>query len=100
MIGLLGTTLDTGRGPERWERWRPTVSLCQQETLVVDRLELLHDLKFTSLAQVITEDVRSISPETTVRPHVVSFENPWDLEKVYGSLYQFARQYPFDVDQE
>ncbi len=100
VIGLLGTTLDTGRGPERWERWRPTVSLCQQETLVVDRLELLHDLKFTSLAQVITEDVRSISPETTVRPHVVSFENPWDLEKVYGSLYQFARQYPFDVDQE
>src|SRR5439155_15931501 len=26
--------------------------------------------------------------------------NPRDLEKVYGSLYQFARQYPFDVDQE
>ena len=100
VIGLLGTTLDTGRGPERWERWRPTVSLCQQETLVVDRLELLHDLKFTSLAQIVAEDIRAVSPETTVRPHVVSFENPWDLEEVYGSLYQFARQYPFDVDQE
>ena len=100
VIGLLGTTLDTGVGPARWEKWRPTVSLCQQETLVIDRLELLHDLRFTSFAERLAEDIRAISPETTVRPHVVSFNNPWDLEEVYGSLYQFARQYPFDVDQE
>src|SRR6266498_2191735 len=100
VISLLGTTLDTGRGPERWEKWRPTVSLCQQETLVVHRLELLHGQKFSSLAQVIVEDIRSISPETTVRQHVVSHENPWDLEQVYGALYGFAKQYPFDLDRE
>jgi transcriptional regulatory protein RtcR len=100
VIGLLGRTLDTGVGPARWEKWRPTVSLCQQETLVIDRLELLHDSRFTSFAERLAEDIRAISPETTVRPHVVSFNNPWDLEEVYGSLYQFARQYPFDVDRE
>ncbi len=30
------------QGPKRWERWRPTVALCQQEDLLVDRLELLY----------------------------------------------------------
>ncbi|MGH9901856.1 MAG: RNA repair transcriptional activator RtcR family protein, partial [Pyrinomonadaceae bacterium] len=30
-ISLLGVALDAGRGPERWEKWRPTVALCQHE---------------------------------------------------------------------
>ena len=29
ILGLLGPSLDNGKGPERWERWRPSVSLCQ-----------------------------------------------------------------------
>ncbi len=37
-IGLLGPTLDRADGPGRWERWRPTVSLCQHEDRLVDRL--------------------------------------------------------------
>ncbi|MDH5639888.1 MAG: RNA repair transcriptional activator RtcR, partial [Nitrospira sp.] len=67
-------------------------------TLVIHRLELLHQQKFSSLAQAVTEDIRSVSPETTVHSHVVSFENPWDLEQVYGALYEFAKQYPFDTE--
>lgn len=94
VIGLLGTTLDTGRGPDRWEKWRPTVSLCQQDTLVIHRLELLYQQKFSSLAQAVAEDIRSVSPETTVRSHVIAFENPWNLEEVYGALHEFAKQYP------
>ncbi|HVJ61806.1 MAG TPA: RNA repair transcriptional activator RtcR family protein, partial [Tahibacter sp.] len=27
IIGFLGTQLDSGEGPGRWEKWRPTVSL-------------------------------------------------------------------------
>ena len=43
-FGFLGTTLDyAGKGSQRWEKWRPTVALCQQPDLVIDRLELLHD---------------------------------------------------------
>ena len=44
VIGFLGTQLDfAGKGSQRWEKWRPTVGLCQQEDLLVHRLELLHD---------------------------------------------------------
>ncbi|EGZ5007277.1 transcriptional regulator, partial [Salmonella enterica subsp. enterica serovar Enteritidis] len=35
-FGFVGTVLDyAGRGSQRWEKWRPTLCLCQQETLVV-----------------------------------------------------------------
>ncbi|HKY07055.1 MAG TPA: RNA repair transcriptional activator RtcR [Candidatus Binatia bacterium] len=100
VIGILGTTLDSGRGAGRWEKWRPTVALCQQDNFVVHRLELLYDKKFTILAKEIAADIASISPETAVQIHEMTFAHPWDLEEVYGSLYEFARHYPFDVDRE
>jgi transcriptional regulatory protein RtcR len=100
IIGLLGTVLDAGQRPDRWNKWRPTVSLCQQETLVVHRLEILYDERFSALGQIITADIHSVSPETTVRSHIVSVKNPWDLEEVYGALYEFAQQYPFDLEHE
>ncbi|MBM4297402.1 MAG: AAA family ATPase [Deltaproteobacteria bacterium] len=100
IIGLLGTTLDTGQGPKRWEKWRPTVALCQQDNFLVHRIELLYPARFASLLETVTDDIRLISPETTVRPHSLSFTNPWDLEEVYSELHAFARQYPFDLDRE
>ena len=100
VIGLLGTTLDTGFGAKRWEKWRPTLSLCQQDTFVVHRLELFYPIKFKSLLETVVEDIRSVSPETVVRPHLASSTNPWDLVEVYGELFEFARQYPFDEDRE
>ena len=51
VIGFLGVTLDQAkRGPSRWEKWRPTVSLCQHEDLLVDRLVLLYSERFKGLA--------------------------------------------------
>ena len=100
VLGLLGTQLDRGSGPRRWEEWRPTVSLCQHEDLLVDRLELIHDGKRTSLAGTVTSDISSISPETETRLHVVEFSDPWDFEEVYGALADFARRYKFAPDRE
>lgn len=100
MIGLLGTTLDTGSGPKRWEKWRPTVSLCQQENLVVHRLELLYPKRSKSLLDTVVDDIHSISPETTVRAHPLATANPWDLEEVYGELFEFAKRYSFDEERE
>ncbi|MBL8227605.1 MAG: sigma 54-interacting transcriptional regulator [Bryobacterales bacterium] len=99
-IGLLGTTLDAGRGPRRWENWRPTVALCRQPDLLVRRLELLYPPRYKALADGIREDVLTVSPETEVRLH--SFENPdpWDFEQVYGLLHDFAGSYPFDTESE
>jgi transcriptional regulatory protein RtcR len=100
VLGMLGTTLDQGKGPKRWEHWRPTVALCQHENLLVDRLELLHDRKFTALADVIKGDLSRVSPETSVRSHTIEFENPWALEEVYEGLFDFARAYDFRPEKE
>src|SRR4051794_2062884 len=100
IIGLLGPQLDSGKGPERWERWRPTVALFQQDDLAIDRLELLHDVKFTAPQEVIATDVKTVSPETAVRTHTVNFRDAWDFQDVYVGLHDFARVYPFNPDEE
>jgi transcriptional regulatory protein RtcR len=100
VIGLLGTTLDVGKGPSRWERWRPTVSLCQHEDLVISRLDLLYPRMATNLVQTLKEDIAATSPETTVVAHLVEIRDPWDFEEVYNALHDFAREYPFDTDRE
>ena len=99
-IGLLGTTLDAASGPRRWERWRPTVSLCQQEDVVVSRLELLHPPSHLSLAKVVGADVSTVSPETEVRLHPLPIADHWDFELVYAGLHDFARAYPFAPERE
>jgi transcriptional regulatory protein RtcR len=100
VIGLVGTTLDHGRGPERWERWRPTVSLCQCDDLLVHRFELLHDLRSTRLAEEIAGDLVAVSPETEVRRHTITLGDPWDFEQVYEALLDFTRGYAFEPDEE
>ncbi len=69
VIGFLGTTLDIGKQQNRWQRWRPTVALCQHEDFLVDRLELIH-------APALRRDWRSIcaatSPASRPRPKCAS----------------------------
>lgn len=100
-ISILGTSLDKrGRKGNRWDRWRPTVSLCQQEDLVLDRLELLFQSRHQGLADQVTEDIRTVSPETEVVHHYLDFEDPWDFEAVYSNLYDFSQQYQFKPEKE
>lgn len=101
VIGFLGTVLDSGKGPDRWEKWRPTVALCQHEDLLVDRLELLHPPdQHVSVARGVIDDIARISPETEVHGRSMELSNPWDLEEVYGALHDFARAYPFQLERE
>jgi len=99
-VGLLGPTLDQGKGPNRWDRWRPSVALCQHEDLLVGRFELLFQRRYTALAHTVTEDIRRVSPETEVVHHEIEFEDAWDLEEVYGALLDFARAYPWNPEKE
>lgn len=100
-IGLLGSTLDnTGKGIQRWERWRPTVSLCQQEDLLIDRFELLYQKEFEHILKQTCEDIRSVSSETEIIPHEISLDNPWDFEEVFAQLHDFALNYQFDQDND
>lgn len=100
VIGFLGSTLDQGRSPERWDRWRPTVSLCQHPELKVDRLDLIHGTPHAGLAARVIEDINEVSPDTRVKAHVIDFKDPWDFEEVYAGLHDFARGYAFDPDRE
>jgi transcriptional regulatory protein RtcR len=100
VIGLLGTSIDIGRKPDRWNSWRPTVAICRQPDLVIHRLELLHPGKQLALAKLLKSDIETVSPETEVRLHPFETEDPWDFENVYEALYSFARSYPFDTDRD
>jgi transcriptional regulatory protein RtcR len=100
VIGLLGTTLDMGKHPDRWQNWRPSVSLCRQPDLIVRRFELLHGKRDSSLAKTVRADIRTVSPETEVSQHEMEFSDPWDFEEVYETLFKFSRHYPFDTESE
>ena len=101
IISMLGTNLDRrGRGAKRWSSWRPTVSLCQHEDFVVDRLDLLLEARYQSLADQVTQDIAQISPETEVVQHLISQDDPWDFANVYSVLRAFADDYQFDIDRE
>ena len=100
VFGLLGTTLDAGAGPRRWERWRPTVALCGHDDLVVDRLELLVPRGAEALVKIVAADIAQISPETVVRTHPLAITDPWNLEQTYGALYDLVRGYDFASERE
>ena len=100
VIGLLGTMLDRGRGPERWNAWRPTVDVCRHDDLVIRRFELLYQTREKALAEVVIGDIRATSPETEVRSHIVDFGDPWDFGVVYGALHDFATAYRFEPERE
>lgn len=96
VIGFLGTQLDAGKR----RKWRPSVSLCLQEDFDVDRLELLHDRKFTRLAKSVKRDIEALAPETEVLLRQIDLSDPWDFQEVYGALFDFAQGYGFDEDGE
>lgn len=100
MIGLLGTMLDRGTFPNRWDKWRPSVDLFRHDDLVFDRFELLVERQFHKLAAVVKADIESLSPETTVVLHEVSFRDAWDFADVYGALRDFVDDYSFDEERE
>lgn len=100
VIGLLGSVLDQGFHQQRWEKWRPTVSLCKHERLPIARLELLYPESATDTARCVSADIGRISSGTDVRliPHTP--RDPWDFEEVYGMLHDFAMAYRFRPDEE
>ncbi len=101
VIGFLGSTLDASKtDSSRWNKWRPTVGLCMQPDLRVDRLVLLHGARHRGLAEYITADVAAVSPETTVEPHLLDFGDAWDFEEVYTALLDFAQGFAFEPDSE
>jgi transcriptional regulatory protein RtcR len=100
VIGLVGTTLDAGSGSARWQRWRPSVSVCQHADFAVARFELIASARAASIAARVGADIAAVSPHTQVRHHTIDFANPWDFSEVYAKLGDFADAYAWQLDRE
>ncbi len=100
IIGLLGSVIDAGHDEDRWNKWRPTVSVCQHKDMPVERLELMFSPQFLALAKQLQEDIGVISPNTLVQLHTLNFKDPWDFEEVYDELYGFIKMYKFAPENE
>lgn len=100
VIGLLGSQLDAGFHQERWQKWRPTVSLCMQADLPIARFELIHLKAHEDIARCVAADIQRVSPDTKVNLILQQLKNPWDFEEVYGALHDFARHYSFEPEKE
>lgn len=98
LLGFVGSKLDQAMPQRRWDRWRPSVAICQHEDLLIDRFELLIDKHDEALAKQLVEDIATISPETQVNLHRVALKDPWDLEEVYAALHDFVSAYSFDTE--
>lgn len=96
VLGFLGTQLDRGKR----HGWRPTVALCQETGFEIDRLELIYDDKFNRLAHDVQREIAKVSPDTEVLLQRMDLDDPWDLQEVYGKLFDFAQNYGFDEDRE
>ena len=100
VIGLLGPTLARGQSEERWNRWRPSVALSRHDDFLIDRFELLYQKEHQALADTVADDIRTVSPDTKLQLRPIKFDDPWDFQSVYTALLDFARTYPFQVDDE
>jgi transcriptional regulatory protein RtcR len=101
VFGILGSRLDHGGlGKGRFGRWRPSISILMQPDFVVTKFVLIHHVDEKALAEITAQDMRELSPLTTVVLYAVDYQNPWDFETVYSQLYTFAKSQPFDVESE
>ena len=99
VVSLIGTQLDyVGKRVDRWAKWRPNISLCSQDNLIVNQLHMLHDNHSSRLANNVAVDIESVSPETNVQLHQLNFSDPWDFEEVYAKLFDWCSHYTFDTD--
>ncbi len=99
VFGFLGTQVDQGFREDRWERWRPTVALCQHEDLLVEHLVLFSErVRDRKLCAQVTDDIALVSPETRVERIELELRNPWDFEEVYEVLHRYCTGFPFDPE--
>lgn len=99
VVSLIGTQLDyVGKRVDRWAKWRPNISLCSQDNLIVNQLHMLYDTHSSRLANNVAVDIESVSPETNVQLHQLNFSDPWDFEEVYAKLFDWCSHYTFDTD--
>ena len=100
VIGMVGSALDQGDAPDRWERWRPTVDLFRHDDFLVRRFELLHLARDGRWQRPSPRTSGRCRPRPRCARLPLDVADPWDFEQVYGALHDFARAYAFTPDRE
>ena len=92
-ISVLGTQKDAhgGAGKARWDTWRPSIGLVQQDELPIDELHIIYNKAYKDLAERIKADIRSVSPGTKVVLDNIELKDPWDFEEVYSKFYDYSK---------
>ncbi len=98
VIGFLGTTLDMGFTNNRWQRWRPTISLCLHDDLLIDEMYLLYNYQSKRLFDLIKTDIAMVSPNTQVYGMMHHIQDPWDFSETYQKLFDFCESFQFQPD--
>lgn len=97
VIGFFGSERDKGWSPNRWSRWRPSLSLCVQPQFRVHQLHLMvTSEKHLSWTEPLINDIAEKSPGTQVIVHLVEMDDPFDFGEVVAKLYDFALTLTFD----
>ena len=102
LISFLGTTLDRkGKYNNRWDKWRPSVGICQQKDILFDHYYILYPGNENRLCSLIVQDIKEINPTVNLIPVEMNIDDPWDFQEVYGALFDFSKtlkNYPEDTD--
>lgn len=93
VIGILGTKLDA-----KFSAWKPTLSLIKHKDLPIHELALLYHTKQHDDFEAIKSDINKISPNIIVTAHQLNYLNPWDFVSMYTQLYNFSKEYSFDLE--
>lgn len=98
---FLGTQLDAGGSPKRWDRWRPTIALAVPQDLALSRLELfITDEGQRELADAVRADINQLNPALTVVVNHLPIEDVWQFPETFNALWDFVAGYRFLDDEE
>ena len=102
VFSFLGTQLDNaGSEIDRWQKWRPNLSLVMREDFITHRLVLfVQGKRFSDLLRRVKSDIELTSPETEVIIAPLDYRDPWDFQSVYEALLDYTRLYQFDPSRE
>jgi len=100
LINILGIELDSSVEQCKWTKWRPSIAVCQHREISIDKYHLLYQGGHERLAEEIKQDINSLNPKIEVILDKIEYNNPWDFENVYETLYQYTQNFKFDTDKE
>ena len=91
LIAFLGVQKDNrGLDNRRWERFRPSVSICMHDDLVIDNYYIIYQGKFKRQLDFLAKDIKKVSPNTNIIPVEMNFTDPFDPLEALEKQLEFV----------